>query len=55
MKKKRERHREASHFGIAWDITGEDTSVAKLLGKFGVDAVDVAPGKLLLTPTNAKD
>ena len=25
---------------IAWDIA-EDTSVAKLLGKFGVDAIDV--------------
>ena len=39
---------------IAWDI-GEDTSVAKLLGKFGVDAIDVAPGKYFPDPTNAKD
>lgn len=39
---------------IAWDIT-EDTSVAKLLGKFGVDAIDVAPGKYFPDPANAKD
>ena len=39
---------------IAWDI-GEDTSVAKLLGKFGVDAIDVAPGKYFPEPANAKD
>ncbi len=39
---------------IAWDIT-EDTSVAKLLGKFGVDAIDVAPGKYFPDPASAKD
>lgn len=39
---------------IAWDIA-EDTSVAKLLGKFGVDAIDVAPGKYFPDPANAKD
>jgi D-psicose/D-tagatose/L-ribulose 3-epimerase len=39
---------------IAWDIA-EDTSVAKLLGKFGVDAIDVAPGKYFPEPANAKD
>lgn len=39
---------------IAWDIT-EDASVADLLGKFGVDAVDVAPGKYFPDPANAKD
>ena len=38
---------------IAWDIA-EDTSVAKLLGKFGVDAIDVAPGKYFPDPANAK-
>lgn len=39
---------------IAWDIA-EDASVAKLLGKFRIDAVDVAPGKYFPDPANAKD
>ena len=39
---------------IAWDIS-EDASVAGLLGKFGVDAVDVAPGKYFPDPASAKD
>lgn len=39
---------------IAWDIA-EDTSVAKLLGKFGVDAIDVAPGKYFPDLASAKD
>lgn len=39
---------------IAWDIA-EDANVAQLLGKFGVDAIDVAPGKYFPDPTNAKD
>lgn len=39
---------------IAWDIA-EDTSVAKLLGKFDVDAIDVAPGKYFPDPASAKD
>lgn len=39
---------------IAWDIP-EDLAVAKLLGKFGVDAIDVAPGKYFSDPANAKD
>ncbi len=39
---------------IAWDIA-EDTSVAKLLGKFGIDAIDVAPGKYFPDPLNTKD
>ena len=39
---------------IAWEVT-EDVSVAKLLGKFGVDAIDVAPGKYFPDPTNTKD
>ncbi len=39
---------------IAWDVQ-EDVAVAKLLGMFGVDAVDVAPGKYFPDPANAKD
>ena len=39
---------------IAWDIS-EDASVADLLGKFGVDAIDVAPGKYFPDPASAKD
>ena len=39
---------------IAWDIP-EDPTVAKLLGKFGIDAIDVAPGKYFPEPANAKD
>ena len=39
---------------IAWDIA-EDTSVAQLLGSFGVDAIDVAPGKYFPDPPNVKD
>lgn len=39
---------------IAWDIS-EDLAVAKLLGKFGIDAIDVAPGKYFPLPANAED
>jgi D-psicose/D-tagatose/L-ribulose 3-epimerase len=39
---------------IAWDIS-EDLSVAQLLGKFGIDAIDVAPSKYFPVPTNTKD
>lgn len=39
---------------IAWDIS-EDLAVAKLLGKFGIDAIDVSPGKYFPNPDNAKD
>lgn len=39
---------------IAWDVS-EDGAVAKLLGKFGIDAIDVAPGKYFPDPANAKD
>lgn len=39
---------------IAWDIS-EDASVARLLGKFGVHAIDIAPGKYFADPANAKD
>jgi D-psicose/D-tagatose/L-ribulose 3-epimerase len=39
---------------IAWDVQ-EDLAVAKLLGMFAVDAIDVAPGKYFPDPTSAKD
>jgi sugar phosphate isomerase/epimerase len=39
---------------IAWDVA-EDDSVAKLLGKLCVDAIDVAPSKYFPDPLNAKD
>ncbi|MCH4539758.1 sugar phosphate isomerase/epimerase family protein [Ochrobactrum sp. A-1] len=39
---------------IAWDIS-EDLAVAKLLDKFGIDAIDIAPGKYFPHPANAED
>jgi D-psicose/D-tagatose/L-ribulose 3-epimerase len=39
---------------IAWDVT-EDDSVAKLLSKFCIDAIDIAPSKYFPNPLNAKD
>ncbi|MFT0531674.1 sugar phosphate isomerase/epimerase family protein [Castellaniella hirudinis] len=39
---------------IAWD-TAEDTAVAQLLGKFCIDAIDVAPGKYFPDPVSTKD
>jgi D-psicose/D-tagatose/L-ribulose 3-epimerase len=39
---------------IAWDAS-EDPAVAQLLGKFGIDAIDVAPGKYFPDPAKAKD
>lgn len=39
---------------IAWDIQ-EDLAVAKLLEKFSVDAIDVAPSKYFPNPANTKD
>lgn len=39
---------------IAWDIP-EDMAVAKILGKYGIDAIDVAPGKYFPDPVNAKN
>lgn len=39
---------------IAWDIQ-EDPQVAKILGSFGIDAIDIAPGKYFPDPTNVKD
>ena len=39
---------------IAWDVQ-EDLAVARLLRKFGVDAIDIAPSKYFPDPANAKD
>lgn len=39
---------------IAWD-TAEDEAVAKLLQRFAVDAIDVAPGKYFPEPAKATD
>lgn len=38
--------------GIAWDIS-EDEAVAKLLNRYGVDAIDIVPGKYFPDPANA--
>ena len=39
---------------IAWD-TSEDEDIAKLLERYGVDAIDVAPGKYFPDPAKASD
>lgn len=39
---------------IAWD-TSEDEEIAKLLNQYGVNAIDVAPGKYLPDPATATD
>jgi sugar phosphate isomerase/epimerase len=39
---------------IAWDIH-EDIAVAKLMGKFGIDAIDIVPGKYFPDPFNVND
>ena len=39
---------------IAWDIP-EDIAVAKILEKYSIDAIDVAPGKYFPDPVNAKN
>lgn len=39
---------------IAWD-TSEDEVIANLLNRFGIDAIDVAPGKYFFDPINATD
>lgn len=39
---------------IAWDID-EDEAIAKLLHRFHVDAIDVAPGKYFHEPAKARD
>lgn len=38
--------------GIAWD-TSEDDDIAKLLKRYGVDAIDVVPGKYFPEPASA--
>ena len=37
---------------IAWDVS-EDEQVASLLHKYGIDAIDIAPGKYFAKPTLA--
>lgn len=37
---------------IAWDVK-EDEAVASLLHRYGIDAIDIAPGKYFLDPINA--
>lgn len=39
---------------IAWDVA-EDEFIARLLGRYGIDAVDVAPGKYFPDPASASD
>lgn len=43
-----------SFSNIAWDVD-EDAAVAPLLKRFGVDAIDVAPGKYFPRPSQASD
>lgn len=37
---------------IAWDVA-EDEAIAQLLGRYAIDAIDVAPGKYFPDPANA--
>lgn len=39
---------------IAWDVA-EDESIAQLLHRYGIDAVDVAPGKYFPDPAHTSD
>ena len=39
---------------IAWDVS-EDEQIAQLLRRYGIDAIDVAPGKYFPDPANASD
>lgn len=39
---------------IAWDIS-EDEDIAKLLNRYGIDAIDIAPGKYFPDPTKATE
>lgn len=39
---------------IAWDIV-EDEDIASLLGRFSIDAIDIAPGKYFPVPASATD
>ena len=39
---------------IAWD-TSEDEEIAEMLKRYGVDAIDIAPGKYFPEPDKATD
>lgn len=39
---------------IAWDVS-EDLVIAKMLNRYGFDAIDIAPGKYFLDPVNVND
>ncbi|MEO8408655.1 MAG: TIM barrel protein [Oxalobacteraceae bacterium] len=39
---------------IAWDVS-EDELIGQLLQRYGIDAIDVAPGKYFPDPANASD
>ncbi len=39
---------------IAWDVA-EDEKILKLLQRFGVNSIDIAPGKYFPTPANASE
>jgi len=39
---------------IAWDVS-EDEDVAKLLNRFGIDAIDIAPSKYFLDPATTSN
>lgn len=39
---------------IAWD-PAEDEEIAQLLGRYRIDAIDIAPGKYFADPSEAKD
>lgn len=39
---------------IAWDVS-EDAAIVSLLNRFGVDAIDIAPGKYFPEPAKATD
>jgi sugar phosphate isomerase/epimerase len=39
---------------IAWDVS-EDEDIAKLLNRYGIDAIDIAPGKYFFEPANTTD
>lgn len=39
---------------IAWEVS-EDEVIAQLLNRYGIDAIDVAPGKYFPDPANAND
>ena len=39
---------------IAWD-TAEDVDISELLKRYGVDAIDIAPGKYFPDPAKTPD